>query len=262
MTIAGFDPSGDAGIIADIRTIEALGCTAVAAITSITFQNTRVYAGALHQNAPSVRAQVEAIATEHEIAALKIGMLPTAEIVREVARLIQEFHLPKPVIDPVMESTSGGKLMDDGAYELLVTELLPRSCVITPNIPEAEKFAGLNILDEDSMRQAVARIRELGARAVLIKGGHLKQESGVKRQKPEEEKRQAVDVLDDEGEVTVFRDDWIDARNVRGTGCMLSSAIACGLARGEALKSAVATAKQFVTRTIHNSQFKIKTTRL
>ena len=96
MTIAGFDPSGDAGIIADIRTIEALGCTAVAAITSITFQNTRVYAGALHQDVPSVRAQVEAIATEHVIAALKIGMLPTAEIVREVARLIQEFHLPKP----------------------------------------------------------------------------------------------------------------------------------------------------------------------
>jgi hydroxymethylpyrimidine kinase/phosphomethylpyrimidine kinase len=257
LTIAGFDPSGGAGTIADIRTIQQLQCAAVAAITSITFQNETTYAGAIHQSAESVRAQVSGIVAENKVAAVKIGMLPTAEVVHAVAQLIGEFNLPLPVIDPVMRSTSGGKLMDEAAFAVFVTELLPRARVITPNIPEAEKLAGLNIRDEDSMRQAAARIRELGAPAVLIKGGHLKQESGVRSQKSEEQKGQAIDVLDDEGEVTVFRGDWIDAPNMRGTGCMLSSAIACGLARGDELKRAVATAKEFVTEAIKNSKLRI-----
>ena len=175
LTIAGFDPSGGAGIIADIRTIESFGCTAVAAITSVTFQNAEKFFGAKHQSAESVREQVEAITGVTSIAAVKIGMLPTAEVVREVARLIRENDLPAPVIDPVMESTSGGKLMSDDAFEVFVTELLPLARVVTPNIPEAEKLAGLNIRNEDEMRQASARIRELGVRAVLIKGGHLGQ---------------------------------------------------------------------------------------
>jgi hydroxymethylpyrimidine/phosphomethylpyrimidine kinase len=258
LAIAGFDPSGGAGIIADVRTIEAFGCRATAAITSITFQNAQAYAGALHQSAASLRAQVEAILLQHKIAAVKIGMLPTAEIVREVAQLIDEFELPPPVVDPVVESTSGGRLMEDDAFEAFVTELMPVACVITPNIPEAEKLAGLNICDEKSMGQAAARIRELGARAVLIKGGHLQQEVlDGSSQEPGNPQRRALDLLDDEGEVVIFQDDWIDAPNVRGTGCMLSSAIACGLANGQALKIAVASAKKFVTNTISNSKFKI-----
>ena len=240
LTIAGFDPSGGAGIIADIRTIESFGCTAVAAITSVTFQNVEKFFGAKHQSAESVRAQIEAIAGAFEIAAVKIGMLPTAEVVREVARLIRENDLPAPVVDPVMESTSGGKLMEDDAFEVFVTELLPLARVVTPNIPEAEKLAGMNIRDEDDMRQAAARIRELGARAVLIKGGHLKQQrSEVRGQKSESTEREAVDLLDDDGQVTVFRSEWIEAPNVRGTGCMLSSAIAASLANGSNLKEAV-----------------------
>ena len=258
LAIAGFDPSGGAGIIADIRTIEALSCTAVAAVTSITFQNAHSYSGALHQSLPSFRAQVEAILAEHKIDAVKIGMLPTREMVGEVAELIRETDLPNRVIDPVMESTSGGKLMDDEAFEVFVTELLPGARVVTPNIPEAAKLAGLNIRDEDSMRQAAARIRELGARAVLIKGGHLKQEAGARTQEPGNAKRRALDLLNDEGEVTVFKGEWIVAPNVRGTGCMLSSAIACGLARGDELTVAIETAKQFVTQTIQNSKFKIQ----
>jgi len=258
LTIAGFDPSGGAGLLADIRTIEALGCTAGAAITSITFQNANTYAGALHQSASTVRAQVQAILSQYKVAAVKIGMLPTQEVVGEVAQMICEYKLPSPVIDPVMESTSGGKLMEDDAFELFTTELLRRARVITPNIPEAEKLAGLNVRDEDSMRQAAARIRELGAPAVLIKGGHLKEESGVRSQESGEGVRQAIDLLDNSGEVTVFRSEWIDAPNVRGTGCMLSSAIACGLARGDELKRAIETAKQFVARTIQNSRFQIQ----
>src|SRR5438270_5910826 len=132
LTTAGFDPSGGAGIIADVRTIESFGCSAVAAITSITFQNANRFAGAVHQSAASLRAQIESIVDEHEIAAVKIGMLPTAEIVREVARLIREMNLPVPVVDPVMESTSGGQLMSDDAFEVFVTELLSLARVVTP----------------------------------------------------------------------------------------------------------------------------------
>ena len=258
LTIAGFDPSGGAGILVDIRTIEALGCTAVAAITSITYQNANAYLGALHQNAAGVRAQVEAIVADNEIAAVKIGMLPTAEIVREVAQLIGVYDLPAPVIDPVMESTSGGKLMEDDAFESFVNELMPHAHVITPNIPEAEKLAGLNIRDEASMRQAAARIRELGVRTVLIKGGHSKQEPGARSQESGQRAGEAVDLLDDNGNVTVLRGEWIDAPNVRGTGCILSSAVACGLARGDELKQAISKAKQFVAQTIRNSKFKIQ----
>src|SRR4030095_9798452 len=108
----------------------------------ITFQNARVYAGALHQSGASLRAQIDAILAEHEIAGVKIGMLPTKEMVREVGQLIREFDLPPPVIDPVMESTSRGKLMADDAFEVFVTGLMPCARVITPNIPEAEKLAG------------------------------------------------------------------------------------------------------------------------
>lgn len=251
LTIAGFDPSGGAGIIADIRTIELFGCTAVAAITSVTFQNAEKFFGANHHSAKSVREQAEAILDATKIAALKIGMLPTAEVVREVTRLIRENDLPAPVIDPVMESTSGGKLMQDDAFEVLVTELLPLARVVTPNIPEAEKLSGMNIRNEEEMRQAAARIRELGARAVLVKGGHLaEQRSEVRDQTSGEE---AVDLLDDEGQVTIFRSEWIEAANVSGTGCMLSSAIAASLAKGSDLKDAVTTAKQFVSDRIRNS---------
>ena len=257
LTIAGFDPSGGAGIIADVRTIEALECTAVAAVTSITFQNAKDYTGALHQKPASVRAQLEAILAEQEIAAVKIGMLATREVAREVAVLIREFDLPAPVIDPVIESTSGGKLMADDAFEVFVTELMPLARVVTPNIPEAEKLAGLNILDENSMRQAAARIRELSARAVLIKGGHLKMKRSEVRG-PSSAKESAIDLLDDEGQVTVFHGEWIDARNVRGTGCMLSSAIACGLAKGHELEQAMQDAKEFVAQAIQNSRFKIR----
>ncbi|MFY9619192.1 MAG: bifunctional hydroxymethylpyrimidine kinase/phosphomethylpyrimidine kinase [Pyrinomonadaceae bacterium] len=254
LTIAGFDPSGGAGIIADVRTIESLGCTAVAAITAVTFQNAEKFFGAKHQSAEAVRQQVEAITGATTIAAVKIGMLPTTEVVREVARLIREKILPAPVVDPVIESTSGGKLMEDDAFEVFVTELLPLARVVTPNIPEAEELAGMNIRDEDGMRQAAARIRELGAQAVLIKGGHLApQRSGVRGQRSDGNYREAIDFLDDDGQVTIFRSEWIEAPNVRGTGCMLSSAIAACLATGSDLKDAVTTAKQFVSDRIRSS---------
>ena len=212
--------------------------------------------GAEHLSAATVRGQVMAIVADRKVAGAKTGMLPTREIVREVARLFRETDLPAPVVDPVMRSTSGYALIEEDALEDLLRELLPLARVITPNIPEAERITGLRIVDEAGMRQAAAAIRELGARAVLVKGGHLKrQEADGRRQEAGEpaRTREAIDVLDDEGSVTIFRGAWIDAGNVRGTGCMLSAAIAACLAKGMRLENSVAEAKRFVSESISRS---------
>jgi len=248
LTIAGFDPSGGAGIIADVRTILHFSCRPAAAITSLTFQNKECVFGAIHESAQSVRAQILPVIEESPAAAVKIGMLPTAEIVLEIARLIHDQKLPPPVIDPAMRSSSGFELVEQDAIETLQSELIPLARLITPNIPEAEALAGMRIEDEQGMRNAAEKLREMGAGAVLIKGGHLDQGSEVRGRKSEG--RQAVDLLIDEDEVTMFRDEWIDTQPVRGTGCMMSSAIASNLARGNSLPEAVRIAKQFVADAI------------
>src|SRR5438128_5524646 len=145
LTIAGFDPSGGAGIIAEIRTILHFNCRPVAAITSLTFQNSQAVFGAIHESAGSLRAQLLPIIEETRIAAVKIGMLPTAELVREVVGLIREKQLPAPVLDPVMKSSSGHRLIEAGAMKTLVRELMPLARLITPNIPEAESLSGIRI---------------------------------------------------------------------------------------------------------------------
>src|SRR6202008_1577465 len=172
LTIAGLDPSGGAGIVADIKTIAALGCFPAAAITSITFQNTTGVFGAEHQTAATLRSQVQPIVQDLKVAAAKTGMLPTAEIVAEVARLFAEEDLPAPVVDPVVVATSGDVLIDDEAFEILKSKLFPLARVVTPNIPEAEKLTGISIQSEADMRHAAEAIQLLGARAGLVKGGH------------------------------------------------------------------------------------------
>lgn len=241
LSIAGFDPSGGAGIIADVNTINRFGCRPVAAITSLTFQNSEGVFGATHESAESLRAQILPIIQEQSLAAIKIGMLPTAEMILEVAHLIEERNLPAPVLDPVLRSTSGYRLIEEDAIETLQNELTPQVRLLTPNIAEAEILTSLRISDEDDMRTAAARLREKGARAVLIKGGHLPLQS------------QAVDVLDDEGELTVFRGAWIDAPPLRGTGCILSSAIASCLGKGLDLEESVRQAKEFVAGAIRDA---------
>jgi hydroxymethylpyrimidine kinase/phosphomethylpyrimidine kinase len=255
LTVAGFDPSGGAGIIADIKTFVAFGCRPAAAITSLTFQNSAGMFGAADESAESVRAQILPIVEESRIVAFKTGMLPTREIVLEVTRLIIELDLPGPVVDPVLRSTSGYELMKADGIEVLLTELLPVARVITPNIPEAEKLTGLVIKDVDGMHAAAGKLRAMGARAVLVKGGHLEQRSEVRdqRSEPATPRGQATDVLDDEGRVTVFRTGWIDSPPVRGTGCMLSAAIAACLAQGMELPEAVKLARQFVADAIRNA---------
>ncbi|HEV8367998.1 MAG TPA: hydroxymethylpyrimidine/phosphomethylpyrimidine kinase, partial [Pyrinomonadaceae bacterium] len=168
LTIAGLDPSGGAGIVADIKTISAFGCAPAAAITSITFQNTVGVYGAEHQTAANLRGQVEPILRDMPVVATKTGMLPTAEIVAEVCRLFSETELPHPVIDPVMISTSGNDLIGTEAFEVLKTRLLKVARIVTPNIPEAERLAGFPINNRADMQRAAEAIKELGAAAVLV----------------------------------------------------------------------------------------------
>jgi hydroxymethylpyrimidine kinase/phosphomethylpyrimidine kinase len=180
-------------------------------------------------------------------------MLPTPALVLEVVRLLRETEMPAPVIDPVLRSSSGYELMEPEAREAWLIELMPMARLITPNIPEAEVLTGKPIANESDMRAAANKLREMGARAVLIKGGHLEQRSEIRGQRsaqPGANEPQAIDLLDDEGAVTVFRGDWIDAPPVRGTGCMLSAAIAAGLAHGMNLPESVGAAKRFVADAI------------
>jgi hydroxymethylpyrimidine kinase/phosphomethylpyrimidine kinase len=244
LTIAGFDPSGGAGVLADVRTFATFGYRASAAITSITFQNDSRATGAVHQTAVTVRDQISSLLQQFEFACAKTGMLPTREVVREVARIFRENELPAPVVDPVMASSSGMRLLEANALEVFIAELLPVARVLTPNIPEAEALTGLQITSEAEMRVAAKIIRELGVRAVLIKGGHLGQKAVGSRQRAEVS--EAIDVLDDEGTVTVFRAEFIPGANIHGSGCMLSAAIAAGLGKGMSLEESVRQAKDFV----------------
>jgi hydroxymethylpyrimidine/phosphomethylpyrimidine kinase len=240
LTIAGIDPSGGAGIVADIKTIAAFGCFPAAAITSITFQNAKRVFGAEHQSAATLRAQVEPIVQDAKVAAAKTGMLPTAEIVAEVARLFREEDLPAPVVDPVMVSTSGHDLIGDAAFEILKNSLLPLALLVTPNIPEAERLAGFPIQTEADMKRAAETIKSLGAPAVLVKGGH--------RLNPQAD---ALDILlDDTGAFTEFREEYIEIGEVHGSGCTLSAAIAANLGKGLPLTDAVGAAKIYLTNQI------------
>src|SRR5688500_14092955 len=141
LTIAGFDPSGGAGVLADVRTFAAFGVSAVAAVTSLTFQNESEFFGAVHQSGATVRSQVESLTERYSIAWAKTGMLPTAEVVREVARLFRDERLPAPVVDPVLMSSSGKRLIEEDGVSVLTNELFPICRVVTPNIPEAETLA-------------------------------------------------------------------------------------------------------------------------
>ncbi len=262
LTIAGLDPSGGAGIIADIKTFSAFGCFATAAVSSITFQNTVGVFGAEHQSAESVRRQVEPILEDFQVAALKTGMLPTREVIEEVARLVKENDLKNFVVDPVVRSTSGFDLIDDAALRVLIEQLFPLADLITPNIPEAERIAGLQIETENDLEKAARIMQNFGAKNVLIKGGHLfdkniSAKADVNNLPDKSEvlpiNKQALDYLWMEAELHIWNDEYIETNSTHGTGCTLSAAIAANLAKGESLKESVGIAKRFVTEAIRTS---------
>lgn len=248
LTIAGLDPSGGAGVIADIKTFRAFGCFPTAAITSLTYQNTKGVFGAEHMSAEIVRRQIEPILDDLEIAALKTGMLPTRDIIESVGDIIRENSLSNVIVDPVVRSTSGHDLIDSDAISTLIRVLFPLADLITPNIPETERITGIAIEAEEDIYDAAAIMRDMGARNVLIKGGHrFGREHGTPNAGSV---RKAIDTLFIGKEKYEFSAVYIETTATHGTGCTLASAIAANLGLGKELKDAVQIAKDFVTNAI------------
>jgi hydroxymethylpyrimidine/phosphomethylpyrimidine kinase len=238
LTIAGFDPSCGAGTAADLKTFAAHGCYGVAAITALTVQNTQGVEDV--QNTPSamLRAQLESLAKDSEIGAIKIGMLGNRGNAAVVAEFLDANKCVHVVHDPVMRSSSGTELLDSGGVKFLIAELLKRSSVITPNVPEAEILTGCKIRDVADMEAAARKIVEMGARAVIVKGGHMER---------------AVDVLFDGAEIVQLAGDRVKEESLHGTGCTFAAAIAAQLASGRALREAAMLAKAYVTKAIEKS---------
>jgi hydroxymethylpyrimidine/phosphomethylpyrimidine kinase len=246
LTIAGSDSSGGAGIQADLKTFAAFGLYGTCAITAITAQNTLGVSAVAPLSADLVTAQIEAVAGDIAIHATKVGMLATAAIVEAVAAAIQELDLPLVVVDPVLMSTSGERLLDEDGVRSLCAELLPRARVVTPNIPEAEVLSGRRIASMDDVREAAKRIHGMGAAAVIVTGGHGWDEAGgLAAAGPK-----VVDLLFDGQVFREFLTPRVDSRSTHGTGCTFAAAIAASLALGRTLPDAAERAQQYVAGAI------------
>jgi hydroxymethylpyrimidine/phosphomethylpyrimidine kinase len=237
LTIAGSDPSGGAGIQADLKTFAALEVYGFSALTAVIAQNSSRVLRVAALNPAMVAAQIEAVALEHKPNAVKIGALGTAAIVKAVAAALSEHKLAAPVIDPVLLSSSGARLLSKAGEAALLADLLPLARVVTPNIPEAEILVGIEIKTPADLHEAARRFVRLGARAVVIKGGHLTTDSD------------ATDLLYNGRSFVALKAARI-AGDAHGTGCAFSAAIAAYLARGRNLEGAVRGAKEFVTAAI------------
>jgi hydroxymethylpyrimidine/phosphomethylpyrimidine kinase len=239
LTIAGSDSGGGAGIQADLKTFSALGVYGASVITALTAQNTRAVT-AIHDVPPTfVTAQLDAVFDDIEFAAVKIGMLSSPAIIEVVTDGLRRHEARNIVVDPVMVAKSGDRLLRADAVAALRERLLPLATLITPNLPEAAVLLDLDEApDEAGMIEAAARLRQLGPRAVLLKGGHLDRTA------------ESIDVLNDGAEPVTLAAPRIATTNTHGTGCTLSSAIAALLARGLPLRAAVTEAKAYVTAAI------------
>jgi hydroxymethylpyrimidine/phosphomethylpyrimidine kinase len=239
LTIAGSDSSGGAGIQADIKTFAAFGVYGASAVTAITAQNTRHILSSVPLAPDLVAAQIDAVATDFDLDATKIGMLATASIVDVVASAIERRTLRRVVLDPVFVSSSGHLLLDAPGVERLRTRLLPLAAVITPNADEAAALSGVPVRTVADARIAAHRLIAIGARAVVITGGHL--EGGC------------VDIIFEAGVLTELRGERIAADHTHGTGCTFSSALAARLALGDELVAAARAAKQYVADAIRRA---------
>ena len=235
LTIAGFDPSCGAGVAADLKTFAAFGCYGVAAITSLTVQNTQGVEAVHNTPSAELREQLEVLTKDCEIAAVKIGMLGNRGNAVAVGEFLDGHKFAHVVHDPVMKSSSGTELLDAGGIKYVGAELLKRSSVITPNIPESEALTGIEIKDVAGMEAAARKLVEMGARAVIVKGGHMDR---------------AVDVVFDGSEVVQLGGEKVKTENTHGTGCTFASALVAQLAAGRGLIEAATLAKAYVTKAI------------
>lgn len=233
LTIAGSDSSGGAGIQADIKTMTMNGVFAMSAITALTAQNTVGVTGISEVTPDFLGQQLDAVFTDIRPDAVKIGMVSSSGLIREIAKKLKEYNAVHVVVDPVMISTSGARLISEDAIETLKGELLPLAEVLTPNIPEAEELSGMTISSEEDMLQAAKLISDTYGCAVLCKGGH--------------QINDANDLLYRDGTYHWFRGKRINNPNTHGTGCTLSSAIASNLAKGYDLETAIQRAKEYIS---------------
>jgi len=240
LTIAGSDSCGGAGIQADLKTITALGGFGMSVITAVTAQNTSGVQGICRVPPAFVKKQFESVVTDIGVDAVKTGMLGSAEILKAVAGVLRRYNIKKIVVDPVMAAKGGKALIRGRAREALIAELIPLAFVVTPNVPEAELLSGIRINSQSGMKEAAQVIHGLGAKNVVIKGGHLPGD--------------AIDILYDGIRFHKFSSVRINKKDVHGTGCIFSSAIATLLARGKSVPAAVKGAKDYVTRAIRTSQ--------
>ena len=237
LTIAGSDCSGGAGIQADLKTIASHKMYGMSAITALTAQNTTGVYGVIESTPEFTALQMDAVFNDIFPDAVKIGMVSNKELILLIACKLQEYNAKNIVLDPVMVSTSGSKLINDDAMEMLVTSLMPLADIITPNIPEAECLSGIEIKNKHSMEKAALKISEKFPGHILIKGGHLIDSSD--------------DLLYYDGQFFWYNQIKIDNTNTHGTGCTLSSAIACSIADGFTIKESIYNAKQYITGAIN-----------
>ncbi len=241
LTIAGSDTIGGAGIQADLKTFAALGVYGTTAITALTAQNTKGVSGINEAPAEFVKRQIDAVMSDLPVAAVKIGMTASQPIIEVIAERLLHWQAKNVVLDPVMIATSGDRLLADGAIEAMRATLMPRATLVTPNLPEAAALLGEQVArTEDGIADQGRRILKFGVPAVLIKGGHG-------------EGPESVDYLITADRVARFAAVRVNTKNVHGTGCTLSSAIAAGLAKGEGLEAAVRQAKDYVSAAIANA---------
>ena len=236
LSIAGFDPSCGAGTAADLKTFSANNCYGVAAITALTVQSTQGVKDVHVTPSAVLRAQLDALADDLNIAAVKIGMLGTRANAAAVEEFLDSRNFPNVVLDPVVQPSAGGPdLLDTSGVKYLADELMKRASVVTPNVPEATLLTGIEIKDLGNMEAAARKLVERGARAVVIKGGHMDK---------------AVDLLFDGSESMALGGDHVRTEHTHGSGCTFASAIAAQLALGRGLREAVMLAKAYVVKAI------------
>jgi hydroxymethylpyrimidine/phosphomethylpyrimidine kinase len=238
LAIGGFDPSCGAGVAADLKTFAAHGCYGIAAITSLTVQNTQGVEAVHHTPSAELRGQLEALTKDSQIAAVKIGMLGNRANAVVIAEFLDTHKFAHVVHDPVMRSSSDAELLDNTGVKYLATELLKRSSVITPNLSEAEVLTGIAIKDLGSMEAAARKLVEMGAKAVIVKGGHMER---------------AIDLVFDGKDVQALSGDKVKIENTHGTGCTFASAITAQLAAGRSLVEAATLAKAYVVKAIEKA---------
>lgn len=235
LSIAGFDPSSGAGVTADIKAAAAHGCYAITCITALTVQSTAGVRRVEAVRGETVAETLAELASDLEMTAVKIGMLGSGTVARAVVAFLEQRRPKNVVLDPVMRSSSGAELLDAAGVEVLKNRLLPLADVITPNLDEAAALTGLTVEDLSGMRQAGERLQEMGARAVVVTGGHL---------------REPVDLLCYGALEREYPGRRIETQSTHGTGCAFATAIACRLALGTGLTEAVGMAKQYVADAI------------